>query len=324
MANQALLKSVAECEYPEEFLMSRLLGKMGKQPHNWDALLASSDAVESMRNMPCYPYLKKYSVPGIWHFLRDEYLWVYKRMNNRLRQHFEHYFAYNEINNLHMCLRFLWHGEVPEHIRQELSQSLLHEDILALLRGKKGFSEILNAIETRLCAYAKQFAGLGVCYEKKGVSGLESYLRESLFTFICVQRQPPILQFFFRALIDFYNCMSVAKSMRWEINTVPSIIPGGTVPIARFKRACLRKDLLPVLRLLHLPDPERSISDLARLEISLLHTISFKLKTWSYQRDVDAVILFYLWEQYRYTRNISVILITAPLSQESVRENIVA
>jgi hypothetical protein len=42
------------------------------------------------------------------------------------------------------------------------------------------------------------------------------------------------------------------------------------------------------------------------------------------QRTVVGDILFYLWEQYRYTRNISLVLNTMLLDDEPVRENIVA
>ena len=107
MGNQGLLKTLDECEYPAEFLVARLLGKKGALFRNWEFLITSSDAVTSLQNTPFYPYLKKYAAPGIWRFLRHEHLWVYKRMNNTLRTHFEPYFIYHEINTLIVCLRYL-------------------------------------------------------------------------------------------------------------------------------------------------------------------------------------------------------------------------
>jgi hypothetical protein len=61
-----------------------------------------------------------------------------------------------------------------------------------------------------------------------------------------------------------------------------------------------------------------------KLETALLRLISGKLRRWSLQRSMVGDILFYLWEQYRYARNISMVLNTMLLDDEPVRENIVA
>jgi hypothetical protein len=324
MVNQALLKTVAECEYPEEFLVARLLGKKGALFRNWEFLIASSDAVKSLQNTPFYPYLKKFGIPGIWHFLHHEHLWVYSRMNNRLRAYFNPYFAYHEINTLHVCLRSLWSSKTTERISQELRNSLLHKDIQEILSTRREFTRMLYELELRLCAYSHHFAGLGACYENKGIIGVEVFLWDSFFSSLFSQKQPLLLKRFFHYLVDYYNCMFVAKSLRWEVAAEPLTIPGGTVPSARFKKAYLRKDLTPVLRFLRLDNPEAAASTLPKLEISLLRSITFKLKAWSYQRTVVADILFYLWEQYRYRRNISMILTTVLLEDEPVRESLVA
>jgi len=324
MVNQALLKTVAECEYPEEFLVARLLGKKGALFRNWELLISSNDAVESLQNMPFYPYLKKFAVPGIWRFLRNEHLWVYSRMNNRLRTHFGPYFAYYEINTLHICLRYLWSRKKIEHIAHELHNSLLHDDIQEILSGDLDFTKMLHELELRLCVYSQYFAGLGEQYAIKGINGVEVFLWDNFFAGIFSQKQPLLLKSFFQCLVDFYNCMSVAKNLRWEIEAEPITISGGTVKFERFKRAYFRKDLTPVLRFLHLDNPEVAASALPKLETSLLRYITFKIKTWSYQRTVVADILFYLWEQYCYTRNISMVLNTVLLDDEPVRESIVA
>jgi len=324
MVNQVLLKTIAECEYPEEFLVARLLGKKGALFRNWEFFISSSDAIETLRNSTFYPYVKKFGVHGIWKFLRNEHLWVYSRMNNRLRADFAAYFAYHEIHTLLVCLRFLSMGKTSERITLELQNSLLHKDIQDILRSDLGFTTMLSELELRFCAYSGHFAGLVTHYEDKGIKGVEGFLRESFFAFVFSQKQPLLLKCFFRSLVDFYNCISVAKKLRWEIETELLTIPGGTVPPERFTRAYFRKDLAPVLRILRLDVPEVAALDLPMLETSLLRHITFKLKTWSYQRTMIADILFYLWEQYRYTRNISMVLHTVLLDDEPVQRSLVA
>ena len=324
MAKQPLLTSLAECEYPEEFLVARLRGKRGTLFRDWELLIASSDAVESLRNSAFYPYLKKYGIPGIWQFLRNEHLWVYSRMNKRLRNDFSSYFIYHEISTLLICLRFLSMMKTPERIPQELQNSLLHRDIQDILWSNLEFTAMLYKLELRLCAYSRHFAGLLSHYENKGITGLEGFIRDSFFASVFSLKLPLLLRNFYRYLIDFYNRVSVAKALRWESGAEPLIKPGGTIPTEGFNRAYIRKDIIPVLRFFRLDDPEVAASSLPKLETSLLRNITLKLKIWSYQRTTVADILFYLWEQYRYTRNISLILQTVLLDDEPVRESLVA
>jgi hypothetical protein len=324
MAKQTLLKTLPESEYPDEFLVARLRGKRGALFHDWEFLLASSDAIASLRNSPFYPYLKKNGVPGIWQFLRTEHLWVYSRMNKRLRTNFSPYFIYHEIYILLICLRFLSMRKTSERILPELRNSLLHNDIQEILRGNHDFTTMLHELELRLCAYSHHFAGLLSYYGNKGFPGLEGFIRGSFFAAVFSMKLPVPLKTFYRYLVDFYNCVSTAKALRWMIEAEPLLMPGGTVPPERFTRAYFCKDLTPVFRFLRLNDPEDAALSLPKMETSLLRNITFKLKTLSYQRTIFADILFCLWEQYRYTRNISTILQTVLLDDELVRESLIA
>jgi len=80
----------------------------------------------------------------------------------------------------------------------------------------------------------------------------------------------------------------------------------------------------PVLKFLHLENTGGTDADIQKLETSLLNFITKKLRNWSFQRTVAGDILFYLWEQFRYTRNISMVLNTALLDDVTVRKKIVA
>jgi hypothetical protein len=324
MKNQGLLKTLDECEYPSEFLVARLLGKKGGLFHNWDVLIGGGDALERLQNTHFYPFLKKYAVPGIWRFLRHEHLWVYKRMNNNLRTKFAPYFTYHEIRTLLACLRYLSSRKESDRVRLELHNSLLHNDIQDILTSGSDFVTVLHALESRLCSHSDLFKGLSEHYVKKGGAALEVYMRDCFLASLVSRKQPSMLKIFFQYMADFHNCLSLAKTLRWQIDAEPAMISGGSVPAECFQRAYLRKDLTPVLKFLHLPAWDEAGPAVQKLETALLSLISQKLKSWSLQRTVVGDILFYLWEQYRYTRNISMVLNTLQLDDEPVRESIVA
>ena len=324
MVNQGLLKTLTECEYPAEFLVARLLGKKSTLFRNWEFLVASSDRLQSLQNTPFYPYLKKYGTSGIWRFLHNEHLWVYSRMNQYLRKSFTPYFVYHELNTLLVCLRYLNSKKEIESVQQELRNSLLHYDIQKILVSGLDFPGTLHALESRLCQQYELFKGLVELYEKKGITALEIFIRDCFFTIIISQKQPTMLKHFMQYLIDFHNCMFLAKTLRWQTETEPDVISGGTIPGDRFRKAYFRKDMTPVLKFLHLDTTAESAAEIQKLEISLLSSITRKLKNCSYQRTVVGDILFYLWEQYRYTRNISIILNTILLDDVTVLKKIVA
>ena len=324
MRNQGLLKKPDECEYPAEFLVARLLGKKGALFRDWEFLISGSDTVESLQNTPFYPYLKKYAAPGIWRFMRNEHLWVYKRMNNSLRTHFQSYFVYHEMNTLLVCLRYLSARKEIERVRHELRASLLHDDIQDILTSGLDFAAMLQALELRLCSHAEIFKGLSEHFADKGIAALEVFLRDCFFASIFSQKQPAMLKTFLQYLVDYHNCLTLAKNLRWQSETEPAMIAGGTVELDRLQRAYFRKDLTLVLKFLRLKGADEAASALQQLETALLSFISGKLKIWSLQRTVVGDILYYLWEQQRYTRNISMVLNTIPLDDEQVRGNIVA
>lgn len=324
MLKQNLLQTFDSCEYPAEFLVARLLGKKGRLFRNWEPLITSSDIVESLQRSPFYPYLKKYSAAGIWRFLRNEHVWVYRRMNDQLRRDFSTYFIYHAINTLIVCCRYLSGNKGADTVLQELHNSLLHDDIQEILGCGQDFKTILNNLEIRLAQFSPHFQGLNERFESKGLTGLEVHIREGFYATISSLKQPALMQIFFHNLVDIHNCLSLAKTLRWQVEIEPVMIEGGSIPVSLFRSAFFRKDIAPVLRFLHLKDPETTTAGINKLESYLLSLLTSKLKKISYQRTVTGDILFYLWEQYRYTRNISMVLHTVMVDDEPVRQSIVA
>ena len=304
--------------------MARLHGKRGGLFRNWEFLIASSDPVETIQESPFYPYLRKYGAAGIWRFLRNEHLWVYKRMNRQLRNIFGPYFVYHEINTLIKSLRYLYSKNEDEIIVQQLHNSLLHNDIQKVLTGSQDFSDILKSLESCLLSRSGIFYGLSTHYEKNGFRALELFLREKLLTLIALRNKSPMLKTFLQYMVDFHNCISLAKNIRWEMELEPVFINGGTLEPEKFKRTYLRKDLGEVLKSFPIDNREGDVSSAAELETLLLSLITKKLRRWSYERTEVGDILFYLWEQFRYARNISMVLNTIQLENETVSTSIIA
>jgi len=324
MVNLNLLKKLGECEYPGEFLVARLHGKKGGLFRNWEFLIASNNPLETLRDSPFYPYLRKYAAAGIWRFLRNEHLWVYERMNRQLRNIFGPYFAYHEINTLIKSLRYLYGRNEKEIVVQQLHNSLLHGDIQQVLTGSHDFKDMLKTLESCLSSRTRIFCGLQHYYEKNGFHALEQFLRQNLLTYIVLRNQSPMLKSFLQYMVDFKNCISLAKNIRWQTELEPSFINGGTLELEKFKRAYIRKDIGTIINIFPISSSEGTISSAAELETLLLGLISKKLRRWSYEGTVVGDILFYLWEQFRYTRNISMVLHTIQLEDEEIRKSIIA
>ena len=323
MKKQIPLKTLKECEYPEEFLVARLQGKKGGLFRNWEFLVSNNDVAESLQNTPFYPYLKQYAAPGIWRFLYNEHLWIYARMNPSLRAKFTPYFIYHEINTLLVCLRDLNGRKGIESVLQQLHNSLLHEKIQKILTNNSDFNEVLEKLEFFLCSRSEHFQGLHKYFEDMGFQALELFLRNQFLEYIFHQVREPVLNTFFQDIIDFHNCMALAKNLRWQMESEPPLFAGGTIPADRFKRAFFRKDMALLLKGFHLQDQEEATNSTSELETALLHSITIKLKRRSSQGSVVGDILFYLWEQFRYCRNISMILNTLSVDDDLVRERIV-
>jgi hypothetical protein len=324
MGNINLLKILGECEYPGEFLVARLRGKKGGLFRNWEFLITSNNPLEKLQDSPFYPYLRKYAAAGIWRFLRNEHLWVYKRMNQQQRDIFGPYFAYHEINTLIKSLRCISRRNENANVAQHLHGSLLHSDIQKVLIESHDFKDMLTTLESLLSERSEIFRGLRHYYEKNGFHALEPFLRQKLLTYILFRNKSPMLKTFLQYMVDFNNSISLAKNIRWQTELEPVFISGGTIDQEKLKRANMRKDLQAIIKLFPLSGMKQTVSSATELETLLLGLITKELRRWSYEGTIAGNILFYLWEQFRYTRNISLVLHAIQLEDEDKRISLIA
>ncbi len=324
MGNLNLLKKPDECEYPGEFLVARLHGKKGGLFRNWEFLLVGDNPLEALQDSIFYPYLRKYAAVGAWRFLRNEYLWIYKRMNKQLRDTFGVYFAYHEISTLVKSLRCIHGRDENESVVQQLHNSLLHDEIQKILTDDYDFKDMLNTLELCLSARSGTFRGLKHSYERNGFRGLEFFIRQRFLKYILARNKSPMLKKLLQYMVDFHNSITLAKSLRWQTELEPNFVKGGTLNQDKFKRAYRQNDLGAIINIFPLPSTEEKVSSAAELETLLLGLITRELKRWSYKGTMEEYILFYLWEQFRYTMNISTVLHTIQLDDEEIRKSIIA
>ena len=324
MTNTGLLKKNDYFDYPGEFLVARLHGKTGGLFRSWEFLITCDNPEEMLHDTIFYPFLTTYHQEGAWHFLRHEYEWVYQRLSRNLRRTFEPYFVLWESTVLVQTIRHIHNKKTAEIIARQLKNSLLDHDIQMILRSGGDLSAILAKLEPCFVAKAGILRGLNAYYGTYGIHSLETFLREAILSYVLCRCNSPLLLIFSRYMVDFYNCMTLAKNFRWEITDAPAFIGGGTIEVEKLQRASLRKDMALILKIFPVRCPNEEISSPVELERMLLSVITRLLQRWSRQRTMAGEILFYLWEQYRYTRNISMVLNSMRLNDETVREGIVA
>ena len=133
-----------------------------------------------------------------------------------------------------------------------------------------------------------------------------------------------MLKKFLQYIVDFHNSITLAKSLRWQTEFEPDFVNGGTLNQDKFKRAYRQNDLGAIINIFPLSCTEEKVSSAAELETLLLGLITKELKKWSYKGTMEEYILFYLWEQFRYTMNISTMLHTIQLDDEEIRKSIIA
>ena len=303
--------------------MARLQGKKSRLFHNWEKLIFSSDLPKLLQDSPANQYLAEYNNLGVWRYLNHEYQWVFRRMNPSLRKTFGPYFVFQQMESLLVALRYLYKKGSSEELALLLNSTLLNHDVQEILLSKEEFSLILRKLEKELVRISKNFEGLSIRYRENGFADLEMSLKEDLFVHVSNMRTNKFLTAFFEKLIDNHNYIILAKSIRWKVKEKPCFLADGNLAIDLFEKSFAKQSLLHLARNFHLNVLQDAQPSVSAIETALLKNITGTLKTWSRFRSATAYILFYLWEQFRYTRNMSMLLHTAMVDDELVAEHII-
>ncbi|HKJ05114.1 MAG TPA: hypothetical protein VJ974_05900 [Geopsychrobacteraceae bacterium] len=168
--------------------------------------------------------------------LRNEYHWVYIRLNRRLRNQLQPLFEYEELRTLILALRYLAAGD-RSALLEVLNGSLLNRSLCRVLTGAPRVAVAVAALE-RLLADDNPFCrGLTEAYLKQGPGGVEQAMNGGYLHQVIGSTGPQVVMTYFRYLIDLRNLLALFKHLHWQLPLPPPLIEGGEIGLARLGRA---------------------------------------------------------------------------------------
>ena len=208
----ALLSRPAFDGYPDEYLLARLKGRranLGRERQSPAAAGGMTDA-------------------DAWDPMRSEFRWVYRQMNEGLRQTFAPLFLWFELRTIILCLRFRRGGERGK-AASLLPASLLAKPVQQALTEDGEPAAVMDALSGLLAAVTEQYRSLGDFYRERGGREHEQRLVTLYLERMTALPLHPLLREFFRSLIDMRNLVTLAKQLRWQLREPQAFIRGGEI-----------------------------------------------------------------------------------------------
>jgi vacuolar-type H+-ATPase subunit C/Vma6 len=304
--------------YPSDYLLSRIRGRKARLIRNWTPLAASQAPLEHLPEYHYQRFSDTRSPEGIWRALLHEYRWVYFQMNEGLKNIFGPFFVYAELRTLFICLRSLKEMK-RSRAREVLSAGLLSEEFREILSESADELAAVQAIEAKLRRLSVQFSGITEVLRLKGLSGFEHELARRYLSVIVKTRLDPVLQTFFRLLIDARNALALAKLLRLDKPTEHAFIQGGTADAARLKEILESRSRPELERVLsEITGEDIASADLIKLEAALYHGITRSLKKAGRSPLSIGPILEYLWGCSIEAMNLSVLCYSQGMEHDLV------
>lgn len=224
----------------------------------------------------------------------DAPLWVYRRLNRRLRQRLEPILEQLALRSLILALRYALAGESPP--AAVLSSSLLAEPLQRLTRAPGGGEGIVERLETALASDYPFCSGLRATYLNQGPGGVEQRLVTGFLQQGLARTATAGVRSMLRYLVDMRNCLMIHKLWRWQISLTPPLVTGGTIATASLQRIWATQDSARLAGLLtRLTGEPVSSSKTVAVEQSLLRGITRLLRRVGREPLGPGVIIEYLW-----------------------------
>ncbi len=233
--------------------------------------------------------------------LRREYLWVYRRMNARLRRQLLPVFEAAELRTLVLCLRYLA-AEDYSAIGSLLKLSLLHPLLQRELRGAKRVTPLVATLERLLAEQQPEFRGLSETYLRQGPGGLEQaliggHLQRSLN---CCRLT--VLKEFLRYLLDSRNLLAIYKHLRWQVPSGPPLLAGGDLSLAVCEKLWRAKDLNGLLSLIKKFSGQTGDPEQFGVEDFIFQGLSQRMHRAGRDPLQPGLVIDYLWRCQQATR----------------------
>jgi len=303
-----LLEEPLQRNYPEEYLIARIRGKRVRLIKDWEGLLSSPDISGLIRS---YGYIS-----AGWSGLLKRYRWIYSEMNNRLRTLYWPYFVWIEFRTLFISLRYLKGGYI-EKAQDILNISLLSQEIKRLMVSGGDFDSAIKELVNLLGGFYKGFLSAEERFLKKGISGLEIFMNNTLLEYLRFFKLDEPLRSFILYLIDMRNIINLYKSIKWNI-PLQDFIRGGRISHRILEELKNKGSLTGVLEIV------RSMTGFSgEVEDSLLKGLGRMLRKMSYEPDGKGLILYYLWCLYIENRNAGTVLEGLDIERTYLRDEII-
>lgn len=187
--------------YPTEYLLARLRARRITFAENCETAI-ESDA---------------------WQILQQEFCWMYRQMDYRLRNTHAPVFIHFELHTLFTALRFKSSGNIGS-ITNTIRHSLLCDRIKNILINNKTFPENIGELREFLSPFHKRFAELEKSYRSKGLIGVEKSFQDIFRDGINSNHYPKIICDFLNSFEYRRNLLTLAKQKLWQLETT-SLLP---------------------------------------------------------------------------------------------------
>ncbi|MBF0559321.1 MAG: V-type ATPase subunit [Nitrospirae bacterium] len=318
--NAEFLRKIDDRGYPVDYLLARIRGRRSHLIKDWRPLILGSVSPGHMASARYGSIISDDYPEAIQEHLLKEFGWVYSLMNGALRQVFSPFFLYVELRTIFICLRYA-KGKEAGKIERILSGSLLSEKIKDVLRCGENLLSAVEGLEDCFTSLSNRFAGLGNVFAESGLPGFESALSIRYLEYAMHSKLHPVMQDFFRAVVDSRNILALYKYIRLCVKMSPPFISGGSISEATHNEIAAGKDLAEIsslVRKLGGIEPE-----LANMETSLYKMVTRLLKKAGRDPLSVGLILDYLWRCSIEATNISILLYGRDIEREIIEAEMV-
>jgi hypothetical protein len=225
-------------------------------------------------------------------------VWVYQRLNKRLRHRLEPFFELLAMRNLTLQLRYLLAGELPATI---LNNSLLAKPLRQLLANSVENQALIAQLEAALVSDYPFALGLAATYREQGPGGVERQLTDSMLVDALKRSRDVPLKRTLGYLIDMRNCLMLSRLWRWQVTQPPTLTAGGSLDRNSLQRIWARHDSERLTSLAErlTGEPLKNIKIDGGVTISMekafLHGLTSLLRRLGRDPLGLAVIIEYLW-----------------------------
>lgn len=231
---QSLLHKCTHPGYPVDYLVSRIRGRSGqpvKEEFRYSADGGTFQADDTL----------------IWSAAADERYWLYRQIDNGLREALAPVLLYFELNTLVLCLRSLEAHQADSQVI-DLEKSIMADGLKKIVTAKIPLSETISKLERYLENSVLNMKGLAAAYQEKGIQGAEELIRKKFLQQVIDSCTHPEAAIFFRRIIDLKNILTMAKCVRWKKEVLPDVISGGDIRLVKDEQVASQASLEKMVR----------------------------------------------------------------------------